>query len=104
MAYAVTQRTQEIGVRMAVGARRLDVSWLFLKRGLTQLLLALGIGLPAAFGLAAVARFRLVGIEPSDPVTMASITAVVVLVVVASCVVPVRNATRVNPVVALRAE
>jgi len=58
IAYSVTQRTQEIGVRMAIGARRWDVAWLFLKKGLAQLALALVIGLPAAIGLARFTMYR----------------------------------------------
>ena len=104
MAYAVTQRTQEIGVRMAVGARHWQVSWLFLKRGLTQLLLGLVLGIPAALALATVVRFNLVEIEPTDPVTMIAIVLLLVLVAVASCVVPVRKAARVDPMIALRSE
>ena len=104
MAYAVTQRTQEIGVRMAIGAKRWDVSWLFLKRGLMQLFLGLAIGLPAALALASVARFQLVEIEPSDPVTMIGITVVIIAVALASCIVPARRASRVDPMTALRAE
>lgn len=104
MAYAVTQRTQEIGVRMAIGAKRWDVSWLFLKRGLMQLLLGLAIGLPAALGLASLARFQLVEIEPSDPVTMIGITVVIIAVALTSCIVPARRASRVDPMNALRAD
>ena len=104
IAYAVTQRTQEIGVRMAVGARRWDVTWLFLKKGLVQLGLALVIGLPAALGLSIVAQFRLVEIEPSDPITMAGITLVLTAVALIACVLPARKAARVDPVVALRSE
>ena len=104
MAYAVTQRTQEIGVRMAIGAKRRDVSWLFLKRGLVQLLLGLAIGLPAAVGLGSVARFQLVEIEPSDPVTMIGITVVSIAVALTSCIVPARRASRVDPMNALRSE
>jgi putative ABC transport system permease protein len=104
MAYAVTQRTQEIGVRMAIGARRWDVSWMFLKRALIQVALGLGFGLPAAIALASVARFRLVEIEPTDPVTMAAITAILVAVALTSCLIPVRNAAKVDPVTALRSE
>lgn len=104
IAYAVTQRTQEIGVRMAVGASRWDVSWLFLRKGLIQLAISLAIGLPAALGLATVARFRLVEIEPSDPVTMIGITVILIGVALASCVLPARKAARVDPMVALRSE
>jgi putative ABC transport system permease protein len=104
IAYAVTQRTQEIGVRMAIGARRWDVSWLFLRKGLMHLALALLIGLPAALGLGAVARFRLVEIEPSDPVTMIGITVVVILLALLSCIVPVRRASQIDPISALRSE
>ena len=104
MAYAVTQRTQEIGVRMAVGAQRHHVSWLFLKRCLTQLAIALAIGLPGAIALGQLVSFSLVEIEPSDPVTIIGISIAVIAVALASCVIPVRRAARVDPVVALRAE
>jgi len=93
MAYAVTQRTQEIGVRMAVGAQRWQVSWLFLRRALTQL--ALGLTL---------ARFQLVEIEPNDPVTMIGITLVLATVAIGAALLPVRKAARVDPAIALRAE
>ena len=104
MAYAVTQRTQEIGVRMAVGAQRHHVSWLFLKRCLIQLSLALAIGLPGALGLGQIVSFNLVEIEPSDPLTIISISLAVIAVALASCVIPVRNAARVDPMIALRAD
>ena len=104
IAYAVTQRTQEIGVRMAIGARRWDVTWLFLKKGLVQLALALVVGLPAALGLGVIAQFRLVEIEPSDPITMVGITIVLTVVALVACVVPARKAARVDPVIALRSE
>jgi putative ABC transport system permease protein len=104
MAYAVTQRTQEIGVRMAIGAGRRQVSWIFLKRCLLQLTMGLAIGLPGALALGQVVRFNLVEIEPSDPLTMISITVALIAVALASCLIPVRKAMRVDPVNALRAE
>ncbi|HEX4914980.1 MAG TPA: FtsX-like permease family protein, partial [Vicinamibacterales bacterium] len=104
MAYAVTQRTQEIGVRMAVGAQRHHVSWLFLKRALAQVAIALAIGLPGALALGQIVRFQLVNIEPSDPVTIVSISLAVIVVALASCVIPVRSAARVDPVIALRGD
>lgn len=103
-AYAVTQRTQEIGVRMAIGAQRWQVSWLFLRRGLAQLAVAMAIGLPAALAFGKLARFRLVEIEPSDPVTMIGIVVVLAGVALASCLSPVKNAASVDPVIALRAD
>jgi predicted permease len=104
IAYAVTQRTQEIGVRVAVGASRWDVTWLFLRKGLVQVAIALAIGLPAAVALGAVARLRLVEIEPHDPVTLVGITLVIAAVALVSCVVPARKAARVDPLTALRVE
>jgi ABC-type antimicrobial peptide transport system permease subunit len=104
IAYAVTQRTQEIGVRMAVGARRWDVAWLFLRKGLLQLSLALAIGLPAAIALGTVARLELVEIEPTDPLTIISITIVLTVVALTACVLPARKAARVDPMTALRSE
>ena len=104
MAYAVTQRTQEIGVRMAIGASRGAVSWMFLKRCLWQLTLGLAIGLPGALALGQVVRFNLVEIEPNDPVTLIGISVAIAAVALASCVIPVRRAARVDPVIALRAD
>ena len=104
MAYSVTQRTPEIGVRMALGAEGRQVSWLILKRGLLQMALGLGIGLTGAYFLSKVMRSLLVQITPSDPVTFASITAILTCVAIAACVIPARRATRVDPLIALRSE
>jgi putative ABC transport system permease protein len=104
MAYSVTQRTAEIGVRMALGAEGRQVSWLILKRGLLQLAAGLGIGLGAAFFLSRVMRTLLVQITPTDPVAFATITAILATVAVTACLIPARRATRVDPLVALRIE
>ena len=104
MAYSVTQRTAEIGVRMALGAAGRQVSWLILRRGLAQMGIGLGLGLVAAFFLAKVMRSLLVQIGPDDPITFVSITAILATVAIAACVIPARRATRVDPLVALRAE
>jgi len=104
IAYAVTQRTQEIGVRMAIGARRWDVAWLFLRTGLSQLALALAIGLPAAVALGVLARLQLVEIEPTDPITMIAITIILTVVALTACVLPARTAATVDPMIALRSE
>jgi putative ABC transport system permease protein len=104
MAYSVTQRTTEIGVRMALGADGRSVSWLILKRGLAQLTIGLTLGLAGAFGLSRVLRTLLVQVTPTDPVTFISITAILTTVAIAACLLPARRATHVDPLVALRAE
>jgi putative ABC transport system permease protein len=104
MAYSVTQRTQEIGVRIAVGAQRGQVSWLIVKRGLLQLTVGLTIGLVGALALSRVLRRLLIGVSPADPMTFVAITILLTAVSIAACLVPVRKAARVDPVVALRAE
>jgi predicted permease len=104
MAYSVTQRTAEIGVRMALGAEGHQVSWLILRRGLIQMGIGLTLGLTAAFFLAKVLGTLLVQIKPRDPVTFASITAILTIVTLCACIFPARRATRVDPLVALRAD
>jgi putative ABC transport system permease protein len=104
MAYSVTQRTTEIGVRMALGAEGRQVSWLILKRGFWQMGLGLTLGLAGAFGLSRVLRTLLVQVTPTDPVTFAAITTILTTVAIAACVIPARRATRVDPLIALRAE
>ena len=104
MAYSVTQRTTEIGVRMALGAEGRQVSWLILKRGLWQMGLGLSLGLAGAFGLSRVLRTLLVQVTPTDPLTFGTITTILTAVAIAACVIPARRATRVDPLIALRAE
>jgi ABC-type antimicrobial peptide transport system permease subunit len=104
MAYSVTQRTAEIGVRMAMGAMGSQVSWLILKRGLLQVALGLTLGLLAAFGVSRVMRTLLVEITPTDPPTFIVISLILTFVAIAACLGPARRATRVDPLVALRSE
>ena len=104
MAYAVSQRTQEIGVRMALGGTGRQISWLVLKRGLFQVAIGLTLGLAGALALSQVLRTALVQTSPTDPITYAAITFILTAVSVAACLVPARRATRVDPLVALRAE
>jgi putative ABC transport system permease protein len=104
MAYSVTQRTQEIGLRMALGAESRQVSWLILKRGLVQLAIGLTLGLAGAFALSRVMRRLLIGVTPTDPLTFGTITLLLTLVAMAACLVPARRATRVDPLIALRTD
>jgi putative ABC transport system permease protein len=104
MAYSVTQRTSEIGLRMALGAQAGQVRWMILKLGLAQLVLGLTLGLAGALALSTVMERMLVGITSSDPVTFAVITIMLTIVSIAACLLPARRATLVDPLVALRAE
>ena len=99
-AYSVPQRTQEIGVRMALGAQAVQVAWLFLRRACVQL--ALGLG--GAFGVGRLLRSLLVQTSSRDPITLASIAILLAVVSVAACLGPARRATRLDPLVALRYE
>ncbi|MGH9199955.1 MAG: ADOP family duplicated permease, partial [Vicinamibacterales bacterium] len=104
MAYSVSQRTQEIGVRMALGASRPQVMWLVLARGLRHLGVGLVLGLVGALALSSVMSRVLAQIEPADPVTFGSIALLLSLVAIVACLLPARRATRVDPLNALRAE
>ena len=102
--YSVTQRTPEIGVRMALGAQPRQVWWMVLRQGLTQLAIGLTLGLIAGWFLANVLRVVLVQIPSRDPVTFGIITALLTVVMVIACLVPARRATTLDPLAALRVE
>jgi ABC-type antimicrobial peptide transport system permease subunit len=100
----VTQRTQEIGVRMALGAQSKQVMWLFLRRAVVQLAIGLTIGIGGAFGVGKLLESLLVQTSTRDPLTLLSIVALLALVAVAACLFPARRAARLDPLVALRYE
>ena len=103
-AYSVSQRTQEIGIRMALGAEGEQVRWLILRRGLIQLAVGLALGLGGALGTGRLLQGMLVGTGPADAVTLVVISFVLVSVAVMACFWPARRATRLDPVKALRYE
>jgi ABC-type antimicrobial peptide transport system permease subunit len=104
IAYVVGQRTQEIGIRMALGAQRRDVLGLILWQGTRLALGGVAIGTAAAFALTRLMSRLLYGVAATDPLTFALLAAILTLVAVAACYLPARRATRVDPVAALRWE
>lgn len=104
MAYSVTQRVHEIGVRMALGANPADVLRLFVKHGLKLLLLGVCIGLPLAFALARLLSSLLFGVQSNDFFSFFGGALLLAVVVFVACYIPSRQATRVDPMVALRYE
>jgi putative ABC transport system permease protein len=104
MSYVVSQRTGEVGVRMALGAQGRDVMSLLLGSGARLLLLGVAIGLPAAVGLAQLLRGSLYGVTATDPLTFIAIPLILSLVALVASFIPARRATRVDPIVALRAD
>jgi putative ABC transport system permease protein len=102
--YAVTQRTAEIGVRMALGAQPTQVWWMILKTGVLQLAIGLALGLAMGWPISGVLKVVLVRIPPQDPVTFVGIAALLSVVMLVSCLLPARRATRLDPIAALRVE
>jgi putative ABC transport system permease protein len=104
IAYAVAQRTHEIGIRLALGARAIEVLRLVIGQGLRPVLLGTALGLLGAFALTRVMESLLYGVSATDPLTFAAIVAFLFSVALLACWLPARRATKVNPLIALRCE
>ena len=104
MAYMVAQRTNEMGVRMALGAQRGHVLGLVLGRGMTLTLIGMTVGVSAALALTRLMRSLLFDVSPTDPVILTGVSVLLIVVALMACLIPARRAASVDPVQALRAE
>jgi predicted permease len=104
MAYSVTSRTHEIGIRMALGAQPRDILKLIVRQGLILTVIGVGLGLAGAFALTRAMTEMLNGVTPTDPLTFIGLSALLSAVALLACLVPARKATRVDPMIALRYE
>ena len=104
ISYAVAQRTREIGIRMALGAKKSELSWMFVRSALVLTTIGTVIGLGAAAGLMRLMRTLLFGVSPLDPVTFTAVPVVLAMAAVIASYLPARRTAAVNPVEALRAE
>ena len=104
IAYAVAQRTSEIGLRMALGAQRQQVVGLMLHSGLKLVVLGLGLGLAAAAGAASLMQTLLFAVQPLDPLIFGGVTLLFIVIAVFACLLPSLRASRIDPIIALRSE
>jgi putative ABC transport system permease protein len=104
MAYGVSQRTHELGVRLALGAQTRDTLLLVMRQGLRMTSLGVALGLAAAWGLMRLMKKMLFEVSATDPLTVVFVTGFLVGVALLACYIPARRATKVDPLIALRHE
>ena len=104
LSYMVSERQREIGIRMALGAGSAQVVGLVLRQGVTIAGIGIAVGVVGALGLSRITRSLLFGVDPVDPATFGIVVAVIAVVATAACLIPMRRATRVDPLTAIRAD
>jgi putative ABC transport system permease protein len=104
MSYAVTQRTHEIGIRMAIGAQPRDVFKMILGQGMMLTIIGMAVGLLGAFGLTRLMTTMLFTVKPTDPITFTAVALLLLFIALIACYIPGRRATKVDPVNSLRYE
>jgi ABC-type antimicrobial peptide transport system permease subunit len=104
MSYIVAQRTHEIGIRMALGARAKDILILVVRQGMALTAIGLGLGLIATLALTRIITTLLYGVSPTDPLILVAISALLAVVAFLACSISARKAIKVDPVIALREE
>ena len=104
LSYMVSERHREIGIRMALGAGNSQVVGLVLKQGITIALIGIVVGVGGALALSRITQSLLYGVDPADPLTFGAVVGVIAVVATAACLIPMRRATRVDPLTAMRAD
>jgi predicted permease len=104
LSYMVSERHREIGIRMALGAGNSQVVGLVLKQGITIAGIGIAVGVAGALALSRITQSLLYGVDPADPATFGTVVAVIAVVATAACLIPMRRATRVDPLTAIRAD
>jgi len=104
LSYMVSERHREIGIRMALGAGNSQVVGLVLKQGITIALIGIVVGVGGALALSRITQSLLYGVDPADPLTFGAVVGVIAIVATAACLIPMRRATRVDPLTAMRAD
>ena len=104
IAHSVTQRTKEIGVRLAIGAAAVDIRWMLRREGMRPVMLGLIAGVAMSLGVNRLLRSQLVGVSPYDPVTIAGGSVLLVLVALLACELPISKAANTDPAIALRCD
>jgi ABC-type antimicrobial peptide transport system permease subunit len=104
MSYSVSQRTREMGIRMALGAQRRDVLQLVIRRGMLLTMVGVGLGLAGSFGLTRLISSLLFGVSATDIGTFGAVSSLLFVIALLACWLPARRASRVDPIIALRTE